>query len=216
MGGIMHGQTLQRYHIAYKSGLYFDAREIVSQAYGLGMEAPVFSEDGTKLYFKNSPYDDYKQMELNSMHIYPIDETEYERAASRIVRSGFNMVINGISTPMYSIGGRDYIRADDLTSCGFTVNESDKTLAVSYSNKAQLGKEPDAISVSGNARKLTELSLVINGEYSDFSNGNPIYTYNDSLFIPLSEIEYDYPYEDTGSSMTYRYDIYAGKAYMSF
>ncbi len=222
MGGLPHGQSMKQYNISYKSGLCFNAYPIL-RAYYLTMSSPVFSEDGTKIYFKNYPDTDYsystaeyKQMELNSMNIYPLTESEYERAASLIKRSDRDIIVSGVTAPMYSIGGRDYIRAADLKKCGFTVTENSDVIEAAYSGTSKGTSSVNVLSVSGNAARSGIADLRINGSSIDMSDSEPIYTYNGSSFIPLSCFEYYYAYDTDTEEMRYRYDIPAGKVYLGY
>ncbi len=126
-GGLPHGGAYLDCYVSLDNGLIYNAVPI-ARRYLINMSEPVFSEDGDYLYFKNTDSGDllldYKQLELNSMHIMPLGEEDYERAANRIAESDYTFALDGTKLPLYSIGSADYVKAEDLIGAGFTPDEA--------------------------------------------------------------------------------------------
>ncbi|MDO5396756.1 MAG: hypothetical protein Q4G33_02400 [bacterium] len=124
-GGLSHGGTAYEYYVTLDNGLIYNAYSI-ARRYDICMSDPVFSENGNYLYFKNTDisgnFRDYKQLELNSMHVMPLDASAYNQAAARFVRSDYTFTLDGKTLTLYSIGSADYIKASDLRKNGYSVN----------------------------------------------------------------------------------------------
>ena len=90
--------------------------------YDLYPSEPVLSEDGEKLYFKNNNYlgefQDYKQLEVATMHIYPLDEVEYVNATKIFKENDYKLSYDGKIIPLYTIGSEDCIKLSDLRDFG--------------------------------------------------------------------------------------------------
>ena len=125
-GGLPHGGSQHNYYVSLDNGLIYDASYIANMYY-INMNEPVFSADGNYLYFKNTDLNgnflDYKQLELNSMHIAPLTKENYERAANRIAQSDYVLVLNKTQLPLYTIGSTDYVKVSDLKERGCTADK---------------------------------------------------------------------------------------------
>lgn len=116
-----HGQYAVYYYVCLDNGLIYNAKNVIAM-YGLYPSEPVLSEDGEKLYFKNKNYlgefQDYKQLEVATMHIYPLDEEEYIKTANAFKESDYKLLYDGKTTPLYTIGSEDCIKLSDLRDLG--------------------------------------------------------------------------------------------------
>lgn len=245
LGGLPHGDRAWYKKMMYSSGLVYNIGEVI-EAYGLDFSGPVFSEDGEKLYFKNF-YDDgasydCKQMELYSLHIYPLDEAEYNRAATHITESGMNAFINitdeiivdsdvvfseadvpdasadGISAPLYSVGGRDFVRLEDLNNSGFLVSEDKTSKLLTIINMPELKSKQvnTAVKTGGYGRYVSESECIpiINGSvfYNGYNyNSNIIFMYNGEYYLAVSALAldpYGSPKPDYLSQYTTMFTVY--------
>lgn len=125
-GGLPHGGTAHEYYVILENGLIYNTYGIAWQ-YDICMNDPLFSEDGNYLYFKNMDIEgnfrDYKQLELNSMHVMPLDEAAYNRAAAHLVKSDYTFTFDGKNMQLYLIGSADYIKVSDLRKNGYSAND---------------------------------------------------------------------------------------------
>lgn len=216
MGGLPRGGVIYYQNMAYASGLSYDIGKVVG-AYGLDFTDPVFNENGDKLYFKNY-YDgehcDYKQMELHSMHIFPLDEEAYNRAASYISPNNLTAQIDitdnvlafagngsyiypeikGIKAPVYSVGGRDFIRVADMKDSGFLVSEDKTSKLLTIMNAPELKSKTENSEVlsSGYGRFIGEDECVpvINGRF--MYNGDILLECGGELYLAVDAISEEY------------------------
>lgn len=213
LGGIMGGPAKYR-KIICENGIVLDALEYI-RAYGLHSHTntyteiynPVFSIDGESLYFVHK-YDggqDYKQLNISNGHIKPLEEADYSFAADHIKRSDYDFYLDDIKLPLYSIGGRDYICADDMQVCGFTVNFDNLSKAICIANN---GVKISDYSVSmlpeGNATPVgDDVTLFLNGGHTEEHN---MYYYEGRYLLPVESFTYD-EYTDGIGTIKYVYDI---------
>lgn len=126
-GGLPHGGTAHDYYVILDNGLVYNVYN-TARRYDICMSDPVFSEDGNYLYFKNMDdkgnFRDYKQLQLNSLHVKPITELTYKQAAYDIRLSKYTFSLDGKQIPLYSIGSADYIKVSDLKANGYSVNKA--------------------------------------------------------------------------------------------
>ncbi len=250
LGGLPHGDRAWYKKMMYSSGLVYNIGGVV-EAYGLDFSGPVFSEDGKRLYFKNF-YDDgasydCKQMELYSLHIYPLDEAEYNRAATHVTESGMNAFINitdeiiadldsvfselnlpdasadGISAPIYSVGGRDFVRLEDLNNSGFLVSQDKTSKLLTVINMPELKNKRvnTAVKTGGYGSYVNENECIpiINGNvfHNGFNyNSDIVFMYNGDYYLAVSALALDYygspkpeaSYLNQCTTMFIAYDVY--------
>lgn len=114
LGGFPHGGRARYYMTVLDNGLIYNAQNIAS-LYWLDINEPMLSEDGKVLYFINyeNGADEYKMIELDSLHVAPASKYDYDAAAT-VRENDFKAVLDGKEIPLYNIGGGDYINPDDL------------------------------------------------------------------------------------------------------
>lgn len=135
-----HGNYAVYYYVCLDNGLIYNAKNVIAM-YDLYPSEPVLSEDGEKLYFKNNNYlgefQDYKQLEVATMHIYPLDEVEYVNATKIFKENDYKLSYDGKIIPLYTIGSEDCIKLSDLRDLGCK-DEIDNTITYNDDEYAPL------------------------------------------------------------------------------
>ncbi len=129
-GGLMGGKSMTEQYICLENGIVFNLRQIASH-YDILSVNPIFSPDGTRIYFKNHGhlgdtrgdtgfFRDYKQIDPNTMHITPLDEDDYQNALQLFKDSDYSLILDGHTIPLYNIGSADCVKVSDLVNAGYT------------------------------------------------------------------------------------------------
>lgn len=213
LGGIMGGPAKYR-KIICENGMVLDALQYI-RAYGLHSHmntyteiySPVFSIDGESLYFVHK-YDggqDYKQLNISNGHIKPLEEADYKAAANHIKKSDYEIYIDDIKLPLYSIGGRDYVCAEDMQVSGFTVNFDEISKALCIVNNGTKNSDYTVSTLpEGEAVPAGEdITLFLNGGHTEKHN---MYYYEGVYLLPVESFTYD-EYTYGLGTIKYVYDI---------
>lgn len=204
LGGLPHGGTAEYNTVICSNGLSYNA-EAIADRYYVNIENPVMSPAGDKLYFKNGSAGDYKQLELNSMKISPLDPEEYINVSGNLINSDYKMILNGVTIPLYSIGGADYIRVEDMSECGFNVElKNSNTLSVTYNSNLKKASSVKSEKINKVARPLNDnITFKLNGVEI---NGENVYSDNEYHYIPVNVFAYDGE-QSVYDTISYSYDV---------
>ena len=186
------------YSILYSNGLFYDLWDIL-RAYDMwaGYFDSALSADGAKIYFKYGYENNYTlmQMELDSLRICPLHNAdEYNKSAMTVTSNDMNLEINGVSVPLYKIGGHDYIRVSDFASCGFNVSRFGDLFVVIHRSDMPLGEPPQAVPMTGYANRVDTI-VSLNG-----SHITDVLELNGDYFVKALKLGRSYIHAALGSS----------------
>lgn len=195
IGGLPHGDSLNRHYALYDSGLWVDIYRI-AQLYYLRPSEYRMASDGDTVYFKHTTTEgltEYKQIELSSLHVFPASEAEYNSALSVMTDSDFSYTVNGVTLPAYSMGGKDYLRLADFENCGFryftngyfasAVYDSDITI-----NRNAVVNRVDTERYRPVIQDYDTAAVFLNGAELTDSDSGYVIRCGDDIFVDASDI----------------------------